>query len=252
MEKRILIAAPVRQKPEIFKEYLNSLNHLIIPEEYTVDKFFYLHNCSELTKYLDSKEYKLIEDNSEILKETNKQKIWTKENFNALYNMRTGLLRKTAEENYDYLFTVDSDILLHPKTLMFLLQDNKKIVGNMLWTKMNDKITAICGKDEEWGPYSKEELEILKIPGIYPIGWTCACLLISAEICKNEKISYWPIFGVDNTGCEDYAFCLRFKCNFPDEQVWIDTRLPARHLYHEKDYLRWIEEKNQYEQSYCS
>lgn len=247
MGKRILIAAPVRQKPEIFKEYLNSLNHLIIPKGYNADKFFYLHNCPELSEFLQPNEYELLKDDSKLLKEKNHQKIWTEKNFKALYQIRTALLRKTAQENYDYLFTVDSDILLHPKTLTLLLQDNKEIVGNILWTKMDNKISAICGKDEEWGAYSEETLEVLKTPGLYPIGWTCACLLISSKVCNNEKISYWPISNVDNTGCEDYAFCLRFKCNFPNEQIWIDTRLPARHLYHEKDYLRWMEEKNRYE-----
>ena len=247
MGKRILIAAPVRQKPEVFKEYLNSLNHLIIPKDYEIKNFFYLHNCPELTEFLQEDEYELIYDDSEILKEKNKQKQWTSKNFYALYQMRTALLRKASKEKYDYLFTVDSDILLHPQTLTLLLQDNKKVVGNMLWTKMNNEITAICGKNEGWGAYSKEDLKILKTPGLYPIGWTCACVLISSEVYNNEKISYWPISGVDNTGCEDYAFCLRFKCNFPNEEVWIDTRLPARHLYHEKDYLRWIKEKKMYE-----
>lgn len=245
MEKRILIAAPVRQKPEVFKEYLNSLDHLNIPKDCIINKFFYLHNCPELADFLQTGEYEFITDDSKLLKEENQQKIWTQKNFKALYQMRTELLRKAAQEKYDYLFTVDSDILLHPKTLSLLLEDNKKVVGNMLWTKMNNEITAICGKDEEWGAYSSNDLDVLKKPGIYPIGWTCACLLISSEVYNNKNISYWPIFGVDNTGCEDYAFCLRFKCNFPNEQVWIDTRLPARHLYHEKDYLRWINDKGQ-------
>lgn len=249
MGRKILIAAPVRQKEEIFIEYLNSLNHLEIPNDVEIKKFFFLHNCSELTKYLNKDEYELITDNSPLIKEINQQKKWTKENFNAISSMRTLLLRKTAEEGYDYLFTIDSDILIHPKTLKLLLNDNKKVVGNMLWTKMeNTRIGAICGKDEEWGAYSEEDLLMLQNqPGLFPIGWTCACLLISSEICKNKNISYWPIPYVDNTGCEDYAFCMRVKCNFPDVQIWIDNRLPARHLYHEKDYERWMAEKALYE-----
>ena len=246
MGKRILIAAPVRQKTEIFKEYLNSLNHLIIPEEYEADKFFYLHNCPELSEFLQENEYQIVYGDSEIIKENNKQKQWTYKNFYALYQMRTALLRKASQEKYDYLFTVDSDILLHPKTLITLLNDDKDIVGNMIWTKMeNNNIGAICGKNEEWGAY--ENLEQFKIPGIYPVGWTCACLLISSRIFNNSNVSYWPIRGIDNTGCEDYAFCMRAKCNFYDLQVWIDTKLPARHLYHEKDFERWIKEKKQYE-----
>lgn len=246
MEKRILIAAPVYQKEEIFKEYLNSIEHLKIPEGYKVNKFFYLHNSPNLAKFLKENEYELINDDATIIKEKNEQKKWTEKNFNALYKMRTALLQKAAKENYDYLFTIDSDILLHPNTLQNLLKDNKEIVGNMIWTKMeNEKIEAICGKNEEWGAY--DDLSQFMTPGLYPIGWTRACLLISSKIFNNPNISYFPISGVDNTGCEDYAFCLRVKCNFPNIQIWIDTKYPARHLYYEKDYNRWMKEKEKYE-----
>ena len=39
MGKRILIAAPVHQDEKIFVEYLNSLNHLIIPKDYEINRF---------------------------------------------------------------------------------------------------------------------------------------------------------------------------------------------------------------------
>lgn len=241
MAKRILIAAPVHQDEKVFIEYLKSLTSLIIPENYEINYFFILHNSPELKKYLAPELYSEINNDINIYKEENKPKIWTKENFEILSNMRTTLLTKAREEKYDYLFTVDSDILLHPRTLSLLLKDNKDIVGNLLWTKMNNKITPICGKDEEWGAYPDESFLLTK--GVFPIGWTCACVLISSKIFNNKNISYYPIPGIDNTGCEDYVFCLRIKCNFPDTKIWIDTRLPARHLYHEKDYQRWIKEK---------
>lgn len=241
MVKRILIAAPVHQSPEIFKEYLNSLNNLKIPEDYIIDKFFILHNCSDLKIFLETNEYTEINNEIRVDKEKNQQKQWNEESFYFISKMRTLLLQYAAQKKYDYLFTVDSDILLHPNTLIRLLQDEKAVVGNMLWTKMGNKITAICGKDEEWGAY--RDTSFLYEKGLYAIGWTCACLLINSKIFNNPNISYYPIYGVDNTGCEDYAFCMRIKCNYPDEQIWIDTRYPARHLYHEKDYQRWIKEK---------
>ena len=48
MGKRILIAVPVNEQEKIFKEYLISLNHLKIPENYTIDKFFILSKNSSL------------------------------------------------------------------------------------------------------------------------------------------------------------------------------------------------------------
>ena len=50
--KKILITAPVHQSKEIFKEYLLSLSNLLIPENYEVFFYFYLHNCPELKELL--------------------------------------------------------------------------------------------------------------------------------------------------------------------------------------------------------
>ena len=62
--KKVLITAPVHQSEEIFKEYLWSLDRLIIPPDVEVSRFFYLHNCENLTTFLDKKEYLIWNDNS--------------------------------------------------------------------------------------------------------------------------------------------------------------------------------------------
>ena len=64
MGKRILITAPVHQSEKIFKEYLNSLDHLIIPENYIVNRFFYLHNNPELKELLSPDEYLEVKDDT--------------------------------------------------------------------------------------------------------------------------------------------------------------------------------------------
>ena len=245
MGKRILIAAPVHASEIMFQEYLNSLNHLIIPEDCEVEKFFILHNSSDLKKYLKENEYIEINNNIKVTKEVNLIKNWDKNCLNFVARMRSYLLNYASQNNFDYLFTVDSDILLHPKTLVQLLSDDKAIVGNMIWTKMGSEISAICGEKENWSAYTNNSF--LTKPGLYPIGWTCACVLINSKIFNNPNINYIPIPGVDNTECEDYAFCLKILCNYPEEKVWIDTHYTARHLYHEKDLERWLKEKKQYE-----
>ena len=67
MGKRILIAAPVNCSEIMFQEYLNSLNHLILPQDYIVDKFFILNKNSILKKHLKEKEYIEIDNNNLIL-----------------------------------------------------------------------------------------------------------------------------------------------------------------------------------------
>ena len=247
MDKRILIATPVNQDENIFKEYLFSLNNLYIPKGYKADVFFILHNCDELKKYINENQYTIINNNINLEKSNNNdRKNWKEENYYLLAEMRTSLLKKAREEKYDYLFMVDSDVLLHPKLLSLLINDNKDIVSSLSWTKptINSKLEAPCAQYEGWETF--QNTEILKTPGLYRVGWTGRCTLISSRVFNNSNISYYQLSGVDNTGSEDYAFCLRCYCNIPDIEIYIETRLPSRHLYSEKDYLRWMKEKSLY------
>lgn len=236
MDKRILISTCVRQREEIFLEYLNSLNHLIIPNGYTINKFFYLYNCPELAKHLKENEFLNAyseKENKEII-------------FKNYATIRTAILKKVRDEKYDYLFMVDDDILLHPKTLIVLLKNNSDIIGNALWIKTGDRHLTINGnKDEERGEYSN--LEDFKKPGIYEVGWTQYCTLISNKIFNNSNISYYTIPDVDYLQSQEYALCLRAKCNFPDLKILLDTRLPARSLYTNEELLQWKKEKQYYE-----
>ena len=244
MGKRILIAAPANCKEEVFKEYLNSLNHLIIPEDCIIDKFFVLNKNSVLKKFLKKEEYIEIENNKIILeKEKNQQKQWKMENYYFIAFLRNCILKKAREENYDYIFSIDSDVLVHPYTLIHLMNCKKDIISTSVWTKLQNNILSLnCGYHEQWGEY--ENKEPFKQKGIYKVGWVCIAVLISSKIFMNSNINYTQILGVDNTGSEDYAFFLKCYCNIPNLEVYISTIYPARHLYHEKDYERWKYEKN--------
>ena len=245
MGLKILITSPVHQKENIFKEYLESLNHLKIPKDSKIHKLFWLHNCPELKQYLNENEYIEVLNDITLEKEKEQQKQWKIENYKIVAEMRSAALKYARENNYDYIFSVDSDVLLHPYTLLLLLYDNKDIVGHLSWTKLNNnsKLSVNCGQYEGWGTYQNEE--IFKKGCLYKIGWTGRTTLISSRVFNNPNIDYHQILGVDNTGSEDYIFCLKAYCNIPDLQIGFETRLPSRHLYQEKDYFRWIEEKKQ-------
>jgi len=246
MGKRILIAAPANCSEIMFQEYLNSLNHLILPENYIVDKFFVLNKNSILKKYLKEKEYIEIDNNNLVLeKEKNKPKKWKTENYNFIAKLRNYILEKAREDKYDYLFSVDSDILLHPNTLKHLIECNKDFISTAIWTKLGDSNLSInCAQYEGWGEYNNKD--IFKEKNIYEIGWTCIAVLMTSKIFSNSNIKYDQILGVDNTGSEDYSFCLRCYCNIPDLKCYISTYYPGRHLYHEKDLERWLKEKKEF------
>ena len=242
--KKILITAPVHQSKEIFKEYLLSLSNLLIPENYEAFFYFYLHNCSELKELLKENQYEEVLDNSKYNFFSHDFK---NENYSALSYMRTKALQKAREENFDYVFSVDSDVLIHPKTLIYLLKDNQDIVGMINWSKSfsGDKILPNCYDLEYWRWW--ENNSILMQKGLYERGIISATVLLGKRIIQNEKIDYYPIPNIECSQWEDYALSLKAHIMIPDLKMSIDTKLPCRHLYKEKDYIRWIEEKKEYE-----
>ena len=246
MGQRILIAAPANCKEEMFKEYLNSLNHLIIPKEYEVKKFFVLNKDSSLKNFLNKEEYIEIDNNNlQLIKNENQQKQWKKENYNFIAKLRNYILEEARNKHYDYLFSVDTDVLLHPNTLSHLINCDKDLISTSIWTKLNTTLSINCAQYEGWGEYSDKE--IFHTPGIYKIGWTCIAVLMKSKIFSNPNINYNQIIGVDNTGSEDYSFLLHCYCNIPNFECYISTYYPGRHLYHEKDFDRWIKDKEKYE-----
>ena len=246
--KRVLITAPVHQDEGIFQEYLWSLNRLFIPKDVEVKRFFYLHNCENLKKFLQEDEYAILNDESSfVVNETTH--MWKNENFSAVARMRTMGLSRAREHNFDYAFSVDSDVLMNPMTLKLLIDDNKDIVGNIYWTDFNGKGVLLPNcYDYENVQFNQNigGLTRLKIMGLYDIGVVGACTLIGKRVVQNELINYFPISNISSTKWEDQAFITRARCLIPDITVCIDTRYPARHLYRQSEYELWMKDKREY------
>lgn len=247
MEKRILITAPVRQTKEIFKEYLWSLNRLNIPEGYKVDKYFYLHNSEHLKKFLKPNEYEIINDDS-LLKFSNRTHVWNPENFKAVAEMRTMTLEKARKEEYDYIFSVDSDVILRKNTLKELLETNKKFISKIFWNAydelMPNLIVPNCYEARDTKGTMILDYDRLKQDGIYKTGVIGACTLISKEIFENKYINYYPIKNLSSSDWEDYAFCIRVQVIFNKEiKAYIDTKNPVKTLYRMTNYEKWIKEE---------
>ena len=245
---KILITAPVHQNEDIFKEYLWSLNRLLIPHDVEIKKFFYLHNCENLKNLLNKDEYIILNDDSSFAV-TEETHLWKNENFSAVATMRTLALEKARQDNFDYVFSVDSDVLLNPSTLNVLLNDNKDIVGNIYWTDFNGKgflLPNCYDKENCQFDSTRGGLDRLKVMGVYNIGVVGACTLINKRVIQNPYISYFPIENISSTKWEDQAFITRARCLIPDITICIDTRYPARHLYRQSEYEEWMKEKNQY------
>ena len=129
---KILIGSPVRAtetwQTEVFKHYLNSIDNLERPENAQVDRLFLLHNSPHLKEIVKEgpipggNQYIAEVETPDHYSCTENTHEWKTQNLLAVAAMRNYLIETARKMGYDYYFMVDSDLVLHPKTLMVLIE----------------------------------------------------------------------------------------------------------------------------------
>jgi hypothetical protein len=262
---RVLVGSPIRQKITILHEFLESL-HRLEERDQTLDFLFIDDNEQEDSKKLlqifaqakgskctvlpplcakDSAQY-ICNENTHHWKES---MIW------KVAGYKDQIMQHARDGDYDYLFFVDSDLVLHPRTIDQLIRANRDIISNIFWTKwhpeqislpqvwvsdhytlfehgINEQLTH-----QEIAKRQYAFLERLKKPGIYEVGGLGACTLISRTALKQE-ISFKRIKNLTFWG-EDRHFCIRAVAI--GLSLFVDTHLPAYHIYRDSD-LPGVEE----------
>lgn len=264
-ELKILIGSSIRQEPNVLKHFLDSLDNLE-KGNILVDYSFIDDNDDKLSQ-------NLLEDfKSKVSDRVTIQKGNTKESYicnEDTHHWNEGLIWKVAEyknkiieyckkNNYDYLFLIDSDIILHPKTLKHLISTNKDIISEVFWTKwrpdssllpqvwlydqysMIEKYREESLTDEEAGKRIINFIEKLKKPGIYEVGGLGACTLISKN-ALDKGVNYSEIYNLSFWG-EDRHFSIRAAAL--GLRLFVDTNYPAYHIYRKSDIDGVIDYKN--------
>lgn len=235
----ILLASPVRQSPEILKLFLESLSRL--NKNDSIDYLFVDDNDDAESKKI------LIE---QIHK--NKCTIWTSDELKHHYlktdvthewdyksvwrlaKIKDRVISYAKENNYDYLFLIDSDVLIKPDTIDRLISRGKDIICNIFWTpwQPNTKpMPQVWLQDLYSFDADPEFMDKLRVPGIYEVGGLGACTLISkAAIQKGVKFA--QLHNVSFWG-EDRHFCIRAVAL--GLQLFVDTTEPGFHIYRNSD-----------------
>lgn len=252
---RVLIGSPIHQKPMVLKEFLNSLLRLNIAD---IELDFHLvddNDDEESSRLLQ--EFQSMGDHiylqssglhdAYIRNDTthfwNTNLVWKVANFKNL------MINRAQTLNYDYLFLIDSDLILHPDTLRHLIGTNKDIISEVFWTQWQPETMfqpQVWMHDEynQWELLPGEKLQPeeinrrfhefiakMRIPGIYEVGGLGACTLISQHAIKSG-VSYNQIRNISYWG-EDRHFCIRAAAlGIP---LFVDTHYPALHLYRDSD-----------------
>lgn len=246
--KKVLIASPVRQDYKILKEFLKSLKELNydnIVEEY----IFIDDNVDEQSSYiLDSfipQKTKVIkvQSNNTYVKDENTH-YWNADLMDKVAEFKNRLITYAIDREFDYIFFIDSDLILHKETLQELINSNVDIVSNIFWTKwnLNTRLEPQVWLEDNYSFIKKDncsnnlvvsakmELDYInqmKRKGLYKVGGLGACTLISQNALL-KGVNFTKIDNISLVG-EDRHFCVR--ANSLGLDLYVNTTYPALHLF---------------------
>lgn len=256
MASRVLIGSPVRQKPNILKHFLESLKNLE-KNSISVDYFFIDDNedilsTNLLRDFSERATGKVIIVNGEKRDKyvcNENTHYWNEKLIWKVAEYKNKIIHYCQKRKYDYLFLVDSDLVLHPKTVEHLISTGKDIISEIFWTKwqpdspelpqvwLYDQYSMIEMQRGE--NITREEadirinsfLEKMRKPGVYEVGGLGACTLITRK-ALNKGVNFSEIYNISFWG-EDRHFSIRAAAlGF---KLFVDTSYPAYHIYRPSD-----------------
>lgn len=239
---KILIGSPVRKSPEIVKEFLSSLQQLH-HVSHIVDYYFIDDNSDTASSGLlqqfaqqqkTSQCYILSVNSPQTMTGKNEEEThyWPIELIWKVAAFKNCIIKKAIEENYDYLFLVDADLVLNPLSLECLISCNKDIVSEIFWTRwtpQSEELPQVWVSD--FYTLNQDFIKQLKQPGVYEVGGLGACTLISKRALQCG-VNFNEIKNLTMKG-EDRHFCIRaLVLGF---SLFVDTHFPAYHMYRESE-----------------
>ena len=253
---KILFGSPIRQKPTILSAFLKGLDTLDLAG-LDVGYMFVDDNADATSSALlrefqqthqnvvinSSKEYGILPNQEYVC--NNSAHVWKKELIQRITAYKNDIIAYARDNGYDYLFFVDSDLIMNPKTIKHLIGRNVDIVSNVFWTQWTipgELHPQVWLQDEaafyvrDWdNPYSQSMINQkahdffaqLRIPGLYKVGGLGACTLLNRRSIESG-VSFDVIDNVSFWG-EDRHFCIRARVL--GLGLYVDTVYPAYHIY---------------------
>ena len=264
---RILVGSPVRQKPQIFEQFLKGLERIQKGDNdlyyYFVDDNTDSRSSSVLKDFSNKNDHVLIRKPEEILEKTADNHYicddfthsWNIENIERISVFKDSMIEHCINNDFDYLFLIDSDIVIDQRSLLHLIARDVEIVSNVVYSQWEPNepllpqcfwIPSVFQRENSFRkPLSYQEaMQIrtdlfakIRVPGIYKVEGLGACTLIKSSALKKgvrfQKIPNVSMFG------EDRHFCIRAGVAGID--LYIDSVYPAYHIYRE-EYLSRVDE----------
>lgn len=191
-----------------------------LPDHIQVD-YLYIADGEAPTQVLDElgipSAYADPKDSAATYGVSEKGHDWSKGTFYWLGAQKQKLIQHAAQEKYDALFLVDSDLVLGSDTLASLISTEQDIVSAVFWTKWTPDAPPL---PQVWQnhPYefqgrgyeAHEHLSKLAHRQLLEVGGLGACTLIRSDAFQKARY-YPPLANLPETGMwqgEDRTFCI--------------------------------------------
>lgn len=143
-------------------------------------------------------------------------------------------------KHYDYLFSVDSDIVLPRDTLTKMLREDKDIISGLYIQRIPNTHTLEIYMPTPNGGLDNVPLEEIEHQRIVEIG-ACGfgCVLIKGDVLRKMEyphFHYQSSLNFQDTVSEDVYFCMKAKEN--GFSIWADTTIRCEHIGQTKYLVR--------------
>ena len=257
---KILVGSPVRQKSSILKEFLLGLEEADYGQN-EVAYFFVDDNTEEASSELLNAFAKthdvIIQKGSDLFDADAHYEghVWHAANLARITVYKNKMISHCIDHGFDYLFLIDSDIVLDKRCVLQLLSNHVDIVSNVFWTQwrkngiltpqcfwipdiyIQDKAFNVPMTFEEAHKIRMDMVEKLKTPGLYKVDGLGACTMISRRALE-MGVSFKEIPNLRIPG-EDRPFCIRAGALGID--LYMDSTYPVYHI-NKEIYLDRVDE----------
>lgn len=234
----VTIAAPVRNRAWILNQYLHHIVNIDYPKK-LINIHFVLNDSTDKSRdiLINFQQKYRLEYNNIYIDTINRfvpedkriSSIRNQHTYHHLSILRNYILSKVKT---DYLFSVDSDILVSPKSLLKLLFHNKDIISGLIYNGyIKDPVhpyryTNIMKYESDGvlrhvSNFYTKTAPLLKESKVLEIDVTGAMCLIKREVCRLAKYG-WHYQG------EDVYFCDTAKKN--GFKIHCDISVFAQHI----------------------
>ncbi|GGG87260.1 glycosyltransferase family 2 protein [Paenibacillus radicis (ex Gao et al. 2016)] len=255
--RRVLVGCPVYQQANVLSLFLTSLNRLRT-EGIDLHYYFVDDNQEEASSELLQRFSEQQGSGIVTIRSSGKTDLYNRSGVTHCWNehlvwkvadFKNEMIAYALAERFDYLFLIDSDLLLEEQTLLQLMSAEKEIISEIFWTRWQQDSRPqpqVWLRDEykQWeqqrgeqlsndqiGERLEQFLSRMQTPGIYEVGGLGACTLISRTALE-KGVHFGPIRNVSFWG-EDRHFCIRAAAlGF---SLFVDTHYPAYHIYRDED-----------------